>query len=445
MKRTAIFLIFALSQLLASAQEQQRADHWYIGISGGARWNKMYFSDIDKNVFTKNRMAANEVVAFSLEANFGREGNWGLMPTVAMLKRGGLIKGIFDKGTYYRDNGIDDVRYRVRARYVDVRLPLFYQFGQRSNRIRPYVYVAPTLGIATGGHIRAELRMTDGSYEGHWMEVSKANMAETEFALAAGMGAKFFFNGLYLAIEGGYEYGFTDTYGSKEKDGKALVPDNTFYAVSKIRGTRRFGGIEAKATLGIPFSAFCKHRPCPCDPTPQPMPVPEPVVQQPQQMPPTEPLLTRPSKPAAQPAAQPQPEVEEEEKPCYTLEEICMMLEQNVSVYGKTICAAEDIQFETAKSTIMEESFDYLNVMAEVLKRTGLKVEIKGHTDNVGSVLTNMKLSQERAIAVMDYLVQRGVDKLNMTCSYYGMSRPIASNDTEEGRRMNRRVEFELK
>lgn len=92
----------------------------------------------------------------------------------------------------------------------------------------------------------------------------------------------------------------------------------------------------------------------------------------------------------------------------------------------------------------MPVSYGYLDLLAKILKQTGLKVEIKGHTDNVGSALSNMQLSQNRAIAVRDYLIARGVERTNLTCSYYGMSRPIADNSTEEGRFMNRRVEFEL-
>ena len=76
--------------------------------------------------------------------------------------------------------------------------------------------------------------------------------------------------------------------------------------------------------------------------------------------------------------------------------------------------------------------------------RTHARIEVKGHTDNVGTEEFNMKLSHKRAQAVVDYLIGRGVDKDKLSYSYYGMSKPLTTNDTEEGRTMNRRVEFEI-
>ena len=73
-----------------------------------------------------------------------------------------------------------------------------------------------------------------------------------------------------------------------------------------------------------------------------------------------------------------------------------------------------------------------------------MRVEVKGHTDNVGTEDFNVKLSRDRAEEVVKYLTRQGVSESNLSYSYYGMSRPLASNDTEDGRKMNRRVEFEI-
>jgi OOP family OmpA-OmpF porin len=82
--------------------------------------------------------------------------------------------------------------------------------------------------------------------------------------------------------------------------------------------------------------------------------------------------------------------------------------------------------------------------LAAILIVTQVRVEVKGHTDNVGSEEVNMELSKERAKAVVRYLIREGVDKDKISYSYYGMSKPLTTNDTEEGRTMNRRVEFEI-
>ena len=71
-------------------------------------------------------------------------------------------------------------------------------------------------------------------------------------------------------------------------------------------------------------------------------------------------------------------------------------------------------------------------------------VEVKGHTDNIGSDEVNMKISRQRAKAVMDYLIEQGVNPGKISYSYYGATNPRVSNDTLEGRRINRRVEIEI-
>ena len=72
------------------------------------------------------------------------------------------------------------------------------------------------------------------------------------------------------------------------------------------------------------------------------------------------------------------------------------------------------------------------------------KIKVKGHTDNRGTADFNMKLSNDRAKAVVDYLIKRGVSPSKLTYEGYGMSLPLTDNDTEEGRSLNRRVEFEI-
>jgi OOP family OmpA-OmpF porin len=72
-------------------------------------------------------------------------------------------------------------------------------------------------------------------------------------------------------------------------------------------------------------------------------------------------------------------------------------------------------------------------------------IEISGHTDSVGNDDTNSQLSQRRAEEVSEYLKKAGVGAERMTAVGYGKTRPVASNDTEEGRARNRRIEFDVK
>ena len=104
-----------------------------------------------------------------------------------------------------------------------------------------------------------------------------------------------------------------------------------------------------------------------------------------------------------------------------------------------------NIFFEFSKYELLPESFPELNRLAEFMKaNTEYKVEIAGHTDDVGAAGVNNALSQNRAKAVAAYLIQAGIDPKRIKTKGYGKSKPIAPNDTEENRAKNRRVEFIL-
>ncbi len=109
---------------------------------------------------------------------------------------------------------------------------------------------------------------------------------------------------------------------------------------------------------------------------------------------------------------------------------------------GKSV-QINDIYYATASYEINQKSYAVLNEFAEFLKTNStVKVEIRGHTDNVGSVQTNINLSNRRAKAVYDYLISRGVNTANISYKGYGPNMPIADNSTEAGRAKNRRTEF---
>jgi len=106
----------------------------------------------------------------------------------------------------------------------------------------------------------------------------------------------------------------------------------------------------------------------------------------------------------------------------------------------------EKILFATGKADILPESHSLLNEVATVLKAHPRirRVEVAGHTDARGSALMNQKLSEARAKAVWTFLVKAGVEPTRMNHRGYGKTRPIADNNTDEGREKNRRVEFNI-
>jgi outer membrane protein OmpA-like peptidoglycan-associated protein len=117
-----------------------------------------------------------------------------------------------------------------------------------------------------------------------------------------------------------------------------------------------------------------------------------------------------------------------------------------VRVTETEIIILQQVQFDTARATIKPVSNALLDEVGAVLKEHPeiTKIEVQGHTDNRGGAKMNEKLSQDRANAVMKALVKRGVEAERMTAKGYGPNQPTDTNDTDEGRAKNRRVQFKI-
>lgn len=122
----------------------------------------------------------------------------------------------------------------------------------------------------------------------------------------------------------------------------------------------------------------------------------------------------------------------------------CPIEKEKVTVTKKIILSG-DTNFETGKAQLLPAAYRTLNRLADVMKNNPeTRWRIEGHTDSRGSDQSNMILSQKRAEAVADYLASMGVDRSRLVIVPYGKTRPIAPNNTAEGRAMNRRVEVKL-
>ena len=385
------------------AHGQDVTDRIHIGLLGGMRINSTNYSELDKNIFESPKSTSDPLGGIFAEFELGNKRNFSIRPEIVFLSRGTKIENIMVEGVNVNWRG--KVDYKLNAQYTDIRVPFIYNFGSYHS-IRPYVYVAPVLGLVCGGDISLKGNGMDLS-----IDVSNANMASTYLAGQVGVGVKFPIaigaNNMHVGIEANYELGLTDTYSSKEKDGKATAL--AVYHPYNITGTRKFSGIEIAANVSIPLSIFKTSKP-------------------------------KVLKPVESPA--PQVRYETPEKPCYTLDEIIYLISSGKKVKGKTLCAVDEINFAYNKSTITRSSYEYLDKIAKFMMETNARVEVRGHTDNRGTDDYNMQLSKERAEAVYNYLLSKGVNKHKLSYNYYGESRPIATNETEAGRKQNRRVEF---
>ncbi|MGG9961448.1 OmpA family protein [Ferruginibacter sp. SUN106] len=105
----------------------------------------------------------------------------------------------------------------------------------------------------------------------------------------------------------------------------------------------------------------------------------------------------------------------------------------------------EDCNFETGKANLEESSYSVLDeLVAYLVRKDDEKIEVGGHTDNVGTAAKNLVLSQDRANTVRAYLLTKGIDPSRVTAKGYGATKPVASNATADGRAQNRRTEVTI-
>ncbi|MCY4780164.1 OmpA family protein [Sphingobacterium sp. UT-1RO-CII-1] len=133
----------------------------------------------------------------------------------------------------------------------------------------------------------------------------------------------------------------------------------------------------------------------------------------------------------------PLPEVKVETK---VIEKI-VVTEEDKKVVDEAI---KNLEFDLGKATIRSSSFTSLDRVAALLIEKNFSLKLAGHTDNTGSMSTNLRLSKERAESVKSYLVSKGANASRIEATGYGPNQPIATNGTAEGRQANRRVEFTL-
>ena len=129
---------------------------------------------------------------------------------------------------------------------------------------------------------------------------------------------------------------------------------------------------------------------------------------------------------------------------CIEQEPVELEVSAEVPEVGEVILL-ENLYFAFDKSEVLQQSYNELVKLKELLERNpGMTIELRGHTDNLGTVEHNQRLSESRAKAVVDHLVSMGIDKSRLSWKGFGKSEPVADNSTAAGRQKNRRVEYKV-
>src|SRR5439155_8943964 len=135
-------------------------------------------------------------------------------------------------------------------------------------------------------------------------------------------------------------------------------------------------------------------------------------------------------------------EAEKTELRAQLLRQFSLVLETRDTARG-LIVNMSDVLFDTGKYSVRPGAREKLAKVAGIISgHPGLKLEVEGHTDNVGGDDYNQKLSEQRGVAVRNYLTQQGIASNSVTTEGFGKTKPVVSNDTSAGRQQNRRVEL---
>ena len=293
------------------------------------------------------------------------------------------------RGQHIEESWFD---YKFDAKYIDLNLPIVIT-SQAYENVYTYMLVGPVLGLAYGGDIYYR-KDGDPSYEP--IKINKSNLKPYSIGLYHGAGVKYSLSIKEFIIipgfEAGYHFGFTNTYSDNERYGKAKALNEPLNINSK--SSRKHRGLELGVTLSIPLKNFKKAS---------------------------------------------------SNKSCYAFSEIEELIRTKQDIHGKKICAIKEVNFEFGSSKLTDEDKIYLHEIAVLMETNELiKIRVNGHTDNVGGHEFNMNLSRDRAKSVYEYLKSSGINASRLSFAFYGSTRPIADENTEEGRGINRRVEFEI-
>ena len=418
-----------------STEYYVRFPHNMIGIRGGLNCSDMRYSYSPINQYYKHFRQYQGMLGLFGHFQLGIT-NFALRPEVSLVGRADSLEWL-------------DVRYRLKAHYIDFRLPLTYNIRFKESHVSPYLMVAPQLNMAYGGKATY---VAEDFPKGVEAPVTSADINPLDLAVLLGGGIDFLVptQGIpvVFSIEAGYNLGLWNTFADREilnnpdvAASDRSVIANPFHGAELYQETRKNRGIEVALRLAIPIDNSWKGIRPKRNVQPNDTVYVDTVYVQ--QHDTTIQTITD-TVYIVKPHPADSGNIEYVHKDCYSFGEMYAFVKLGIDISDKRLCLF-NINFDFDSYRLRRESFTHLDEVAMMMNAfPEMRIKIIGHTDSLGSDDYNETLSLNRAKSVMRYLNTKGIDMNRMEPAGFGEKYPIDTNTTEEGRFHNRRVEIEI-
>lgn len=409
MRFLILILLFVLSGTLLAQDKSINSQlsgsgKWYVSPTLGVNFSTFRYSDqvlqeYDNSIFPR--------LLSGLEFQYNIDDLWGIHPGIYYLGRGQKIE--------------DDFNYTYKSRYIDFRFPVSFKFFWMDNPdISLFAKAGPYLGICNGGKIM---------YDQSELYLSEANASKSDIGINLGIGFETKLSQkARIAMNICYALGFIDTYSDEEQSGNSVAVNAFSY---NLDGNRKNRGIEVCVSVLVPLKGmFAKKNNKGST------------------------IITLGNEGQEEKNSESTGDDEEQENEIEIIinnnkneiissSNINQLTNKGSDELGGMTVTFEDVLFEVDKATLNETAKSHLNSFANILNdKQTLKIEINGYTDSTGTKEYNQDLSEKRAKAVFDYLLNNGIIKSRMSYQGHGENNPIELNTTLEGRQKNRRVEI---
>lgn len=411
-----------------------------VGVRAGANFSDMTYSHPDLDRYIHHTRLQGMIGLFG-HFQLGQT-NFALRPEVSLVGRADSLSWL-------------DVRYGLKAHYLDLRLPLTYNFRLPDSRFSPYLMLAPQANIACGGKVYYNDEIDFP--EGVTANITKADINGLDLSLMAGLGLDYLVRTggipVLLSIEAGYNWGLLNTFAQREILNNPNITNanrsdigNPFFGAKLWQGKRHNRGLEVALRIALPIDGSYQEPMLPLQQRIDTVFVvnSDSVIVTIVDTVYLGPELSHDTIFLDRQVCPVDPEVEYVRKDCYSFAEMYSFMTLGIDISDKRMCLF-NINFDFDKYSLRPESKPPLDEVAMMMKAfPEMRIKIIGHTDSKGSDKYNTTLSRNRARSVAKYLSSKGVALSRMQTEGFGEKYPIDTNDTPEGRFNNRRVEIEV-